>query len=187
MPPPIGVEIVPYSADWPESAQREIERLSDALGPVLYGVHHIGSTAVPGLAAKPIVDLMAVVADISLIHDASPILERVGYRGWGELGISGRRYFTRDTESGTRMAQLHCFLLGSPHVTRHLAFRDFLRANHAVATAYQSEKRRCSGLHPRDSHAYSDCKADWIIRVEEEALRWYRGPDPSISREVQRE
>jgi GrpB-like predicted nucleotidyltransferase (UPF0157 family) len=174
MPPPISVEIVPYSADWPERARREIEQLTDALGPVLYGVHHIGSTAVPGLAAKPIFDLMPVVADISLIHDAAPILEGSGYRGWGELWISGRRYFTRDTQSGTRVAQLHCFPLGPPHVERHLAFRDYLRAHHAIASAYQSGKQRCSGLHPRDSHAYSDYKADWIIRVEAEALRWYR-------------
>ena len=177
MPPPIRVEIVPHSAAWPESAQREIEQLTQALGPVLYGVHHIGSTAIPGLAAKRILDLMPVAADISLIDDAVPTLERLGYCGWGELGISGRRYFTRDDEAGTRVVQLHCFPQGSPHVERHLAFRDYLRAHHAMASAYQSEKQRCSDLHPRDSHAYSDCKADWIIRVEAEALRWYRSTD----------
>jgi GrpB-like predicted nucleotidyltransferase (UPF0157 family) len=177
MPPPIRVEIVPYSEEWPECAQREIERLTDALGSVLYGVHHVGSTAVPGLAAKPIFDLMPVAADMSLIDDAVAIFERLGYHGWGELGISGRRYFTRDTESGTRKAQLHCFQMDSPHVERHLAFRDYLRAHPAICSSYQSEKLRCSLLHPRDSHAYSDCKADWIIRVEAEALHWYRNTD----------
>ncbi len=174
MPPPIRVEIVPYSAAWPEAAQREIEQLTLTLGPVLCGVHHIGSTAVPGLSAKPIFDLMPVSADISLVDDAVPTLERLGYRCWGELGILGRRYFTRDTEAGTRVAQLHCFSQGSPHVERHLAFRDYLRAHHAIASAYQSEKQRCSDLHSNDSHAYSDCKADWIVRIESEALRWYR-------------
>ena len=177
MPPPIRVDVVPYSAAWPESARRRIEQLTGQLDAVVYGVHHIGSTAVPGLAAKPIIDLMPVAADLSLIDDAVPVLERLGYRSWGELGISGRRYFTRDTGSGTRVAQLHCFAQGSPHIERHLAFRDYLRAHHAVASAYQIEKQRCSDLHPRDSHAYSDCKADWIARVEVEALRWYRSRD----------
>lgn len=134
----------------------------------------MGSTAVPGLAAKPIVDLMPVVTDISLIDDSETVFERLGFRAWGELGISGRRYFTRETASGTRVTQLHCFALGSPHIERHLAFRDYLRAHPPIAFAYQSEKRRCSDLHPRDSHAYSDCKADWIMRVESEALQWYR-------------
>jgi GrpB-like predicted nucleotidyltransferase (UPF0157 family) len=174
MPPPIRVEIVPYSAAWRESAQREIDQLTYALGPVLYAVHHIGSTAVPGLAAKPILDFMLVATEISLMDDALPILERLGYRGWGELGITGRRYFTRDTGVGTRVAQLHCFSQGSPHIERHLAFRDYLRAHHDIAFAYQSEKQRCSDLHPSDSHAYSDCKADWVIRLEAQALRWYR-------------
>jgi len=174
MPPPIRVEIVPYSADWPMTARREIEQLTDALGPVHAGVHHIGSTSIPDLAAKPILDLMLVAVDISRIDDAVPALERLGYLGWGELGIVGRRYFTRDTAAGKRMVQLHCFPHDSPHVERHLAFRDYLRAHHAIASAYQSEKLRCSSLHPRDSHAYSDCKAEWIIRVEAEALRWYR-------------
>jgi GrpB-like predicted nucleotidyltransferase (UPF0157 family) len=97
-----------------------------------------------------------------------------GYRGWGELGIPGRRYFTRDSESGTRVAQLHCFAQGSPHIERHLAFRDYLRAHPSIASAYASEKLRCAGLHSGDSHQYSDCKAYWIIRVETEALHWYR-------------
>jgi GrpB-like predicted nucleotidyltransferase (UPF0157 family) len=75
MPPPIIVELVPYSPFWPEAAQREIEQITHAIGTALYGVHHIGSTAIPGLAAKPIIDLMPVVADISLMADAVPALE----------------------------------------------------------------------------------------------------------------
>ena len=176
MPPPIRVEIVPYSEAWPELAEREMEGLVRALGPVLCaGVYAIGSTAVPGLAAKPILDLMPVVADVSLLDEVLPILEGLGYRGWGELGIAGRRYFTKDDEAGQRVAQLHCFAQGSPHLERHLAFRDYLRAHPAIASAYQSEKLRCAALHPLDSHAYSDCKADWVARVEAEALRWRAG------------
>ena len=174
MPPPIRVEMFPYSADWPVSARREMEALVEAVGAGVCEVHHIGSTAVPGLVAKPILDLMVVVAELSVIDGAAACFGRLGYCGWGELGIEGRRYFTKDDESGLRVAQLHCFREGSPDVERHVAFRDYLRAHEAVAAEYQGEKLRCAGLHASDSHAYGDCKADWIRRVEVEALLWYR-------------
>jgi GrpB-like predicted nucleotidyltransferase (UPF0157 family) len=177
MPPPIRVELFPYSAAWPEIAQREIEQLTHALGTVLSRVHHIGSTAIPGLAAKPIYDLMPVTADITLIDRVLPVFESLGYRSWGELGIAGRRYFTRDTGKGAREAQLHCFQVDSPHVERHLAFRDYLRSHPAIRSAYHHEKKRCASLHSNDSHAYSACKADWIIRAEAEALCWHRNSD----------
>ena len=151
-----------------------MESLRDAVGVEVCGVYHIGSTAVPGLVAKPILDLMVVVAELSVIGGAVACFGRLGYCGWGELGIEGRRYFTKDDESGLRVAQVHCFREGSPDVERHVAFRDYLRAHEAVAGEYEREKLRCAGLHASDSHAYGDCKAEWIRRVEAEAVRWYR-------------
>ena len=174
MPLPIPVRIVPPSPVWPELAQREIDRLAAALGPAISCVHHIGSTSVPGLAAKPILDLMPVTSDIRLIDGTLTVFGDLGYRCRGELGIPGRRYFTLEDGTGVRRAQLHCFQTGSPHIERHLAFRDYLRAHPAAAATYQAEKQRCAGLHPSDSHAYSDCKAGWITTAEAEALAWYR-------------
>ena len=78
MPPPIRVEMVPYSADWPVRARREMEVLVEAVGAGVCGVHHIGSTAVPGLAAKPIVDLMVAVAELSVIDGAVACFGRLG-------------------------------------------------------------------------------------------------------------
>lgn len=180
MPPPIRVEIVPYSSSWQELAQLEIQQLTHVVGPFLCDVHHIGSTAVPGLAAKSILDLMPVTSDIEFIDCAMPAFERLGYCSWGELGISGRRYFTRDSKTGNRVVQLHCFQQGSAHIERHLAFRDYLRAHPATRSAYEQEKRRCANRFPADSHAYSDCKADWIVRVENEALKCYRSTGSAI-------
>jgi GrpB-like predicted nucleotidyltransferase (UPF0157 family) len=175
MPPPIRVEIEPYSATWPELAHQEIELLSDAFGGRVGGIHHIGSTSICGLAAKPVIDLMAVAPDLDFLDGALPELDRLGFRGWGELGITGRRYFTKDTDEGKRVVQLHCFPQGSPHVERHLAFRDYLRTHPDIASDYETEKRRCAALFPENSHSYSDCKAEWIIGAEATALRWYRG------------
>ncbi len=174
MPPPIRVEIEPYSATWPELAHQEIELLSNAFGTRVGSIHHIGSTSIHGLAAKPVIDLMAVAHDLDLLDVALPELDRLSFRGWGELEITGRRYFTKDTDTGKRMVQLHCFAQGSPHVERHLAFRDYLRAHPDIASDYETEKRRCAALFPDNSHSYSDCKAEWIIDAEAAAVRWYR-------------
>jgi GrpB-like predicted nucleotidyltransferase (UPF0157 family) len=177
MPQPIRVEIVPYTAAWPEAAGQEMERITCTLFAETVEVHHIGSTSVPGLAAKPVIDLMAIVDDVTEIDRYRPMWENLNYEAWGELGIARRRYFTRNDEGGKRIAQLHCFGRGSSHVERHLAFRDYLRSHPEVARAYESEKRRCASLYPDDSHRYSDCKADWIVETESKALAWYRSRD----------
>ena len=162
MPAPIKVELVPHSAAWEELARGESLRLSEALSNVVV-VHHIGSTAVPGIHAKPIIDLMPVVKSLSELDQQESVLAELGYQCWGEYGISGRRYCTFDDPStGRRRFQLHCFQSGSGEIERHLAFRDYLRANQAKAMEYDEEKRRCRKLHSENSHAYSAAKADWI-------------------------
>lgn len=163
MPPPIKVELMPYSEDWPAMAQKEAIRLLESLAGNLIEVHHIGSTAIPGIHAKPIIDLMPVVRTIWKLDEQQSALQGLGYGFWGEYGIPGRRYCTLDDPAtGRRKFQLHCFDQGNKEIARHLAFRDYLRANSLMATEYDAEKRRCRDIHPDDSHAYSDAKADWI-------------------------
>jgi GrpB-like predicted nucleotidyltransferase (UPF0157 family) len=99
-------------------------------------------------------------------------VEALGYGWHGELGISGRRYCNLD-KAGIRIAQLHFFAADSPAVQRHVASRDYLRANPTVAAAYEREKRRAQALHPSDSHAYTDEKSTWIENIEAAALSWF--------------
>jgi GrpB-like predicted nucleotidyltransferase (UPF0157 family) len=139
----------------------------------LLAVHHIGSTSIPGLAAKPIIDLMPVVSSLAALDERRSMVERLGYRWHGELGIPGRRYCTLSDENGLRLVQLHFFQENSAHVKRHLAFRDFLRAHPGKARAYEAEKRRAQKLHPDNSHAYNDQKSSWVHATEAEALEWY--------------
>lgn len=164
MPKP--VELVSYSAEWPVLAERELGRLMHALnGPVVAG-HHIGSTAVPGLSAKPVVDLLLVVRSVAELDDREAAVRHLGYRCRGENGIAGRRYYTLDdTLTGRRQFQVHCFGAGSGEVERHLAFRDYLRTHPETARGYEAEKRRCRELHPEDTNAYCDAKAGWIAGV----------------------
>ena len=142
------------------------------IGPIIVTVHHIGSTAVPGLAAKPIMDLMPVVTDLDGLDREHERIESLGYCWHGEFGIPGRRYCTLSDENGLRLVQLHFFQEESPQIERHLAFRDYLRAHPETAAAYEKEKRRARDLHPNDSHAYTDQKAMWVQNVEAKALQW---------------
>jgi GrpB-like predicted nucleotidyltransferase (UPF0157 family) len=176
MPDPIPVELQPHDSAWAEQAAREATRITHALGDeIIVAVHHVGSTAIPGIRAKPILDLIPVAASLQTLDAARPHLEAIGYVWWGEYGLPGRRYCTLvDRESGRRRIQLHCYERGSSAIDRHLAFRDYLRAHLTVARAYDVEKARCRDLHPGDSHAYTDCKDAWIRRVEQAALRSYR-------------
>src|SRR6266550_7421412 len=171
MPPPIRVILFPYNPEWPRKAATHAERLH-VLG-CLVIVHHIGSTSVPGLAAKPIIDLMPLVTDLAALDRERPRVEALGYDWHGEFGISGRRYCTLCDEAGARIAQLHFFSADSPQVQRHIAFRDYLRAHPDVAKAYEKEKRRARDLHPDNSHAYTDEKAAWIRDTEAKALIWF--------------
>lgn len=169
---PFPVVLTPYDPEWPRAAVNYAEGLR-ALGSTLVAVHHIGSTSVPGLAAKPIIDLIPVVVDLAELDRRRPDIETLGYTWHGELGIAGRRYCTLGNEAGVRLAQLHFFRADSPHVERHLAFRDYLRAHPVSAAEYENEKRRARDLHPDDSHAYADEKAAWIRNMEVLALEWY--------------
>jgi GrpB-like predicted nucleotidyltransferase (UPF0157 family) len=172
MPPPIPVFLAPYNPAWPNLAAGHAERLR-VLGSILVTVHHIGSTSVPGLTAKPIIDLMPLVTDLAGLDRERRCVEALGYDWHGELGISGRRYCTLSDETGVRIVQLHFFDADSPQVARHIAFRDYLRTHPDMAGAYAREKRRARDLHPDDSHAYSDGKAAWIHEVEAKALVWF--------------
>jgi GrpB-like predicted nucleotidyltransferase (UPF0157 family) len=171
MPDPFPVHFTDYDRDWPQQAQERIARLR-VLEPTLVVTHHIGSTAVPGLIAKPIIDLMPLVTDLESLDRERAAVEALGYRWHGEYGIPGRRYCTRDV--GTRrMAQLHFFVMGSRDAHRHLAFRDYLRTHPGAASAYAAVKRRARDQHPGDSHAYAAAKAPWIDQTEALALAWY--------------
>ena len=155
---------------WPAAFAAEAARLTPALGPRV-ALHHIGSTAVPGLEAKPIIDILAVAPALSDFDAAAPAMADLGYEAMGPLGIEGRRYFRRIT-NGVRTHHLHGFEEGSPHVARHLAFRDHLRAHPEEAAAYAALKRDLAARHPDDRPAYCEGKADLVDAMETRALLW---------------
>ncbi len=138
-------------------------------------VHHIGSTAVPGLRAKPVVDMLAEVADLACLDGQNDRLEALGYEVMGEFGMSGRRYFRKNNPEGGRTHQLHVFEAGSPQVRRHLDFRDFLRAHPEHALAYAHLKSELAERFPWDISAYTDGKDLFIRDMDARASAWRAG------------
>lgn len=156
---------------WPAQAQVEAELWRSAGMQGLIAIHHIGSTSVPGLPAKPIIDLLPVFGRLEACEDARQHIEQLGYEWMGAFGLPGRRYVRRnDPETGKRLVQAHCYAAGSTEIARHLAFRDALRQNAALRAAYSSVKARCAALHPGDHRAYGACKSGWIDKTERTAL-----------------
>jgi GrpB-like predicted nucleotidyltransferase (UPF0157 family) len=170
---PVPVDLLDHDPAWFGQAEAEAERIRATIGTVMTGIHHIGSTAIPGIRAKPILDLLPVVISHTEFDSFRPALEALGYMWWGEYGLPGRRYCSlNDPKTGARKVHLHCYERDNPEIARHVVFRDYLIAHPAIARAYEAEKIRCRESHPLDSHAYSDCKNAWIRKTELEALAW---------------
>lgn len=168
----IPVHIVDHDPQWAVRAGG-YARLIAGLGDVVLSVHHVGSTAVPGLVAKPVIDMMVVVRDIAELDRRKGEVEALGLGWHGEFGVDGRRFCTLDSAEGLRVANVHFYGEDSEHPRRHIAFRDYLAAFPEVAAAYAAEKRRAAEIQPGDSVAYSAEKNAWIRKVELDALEWY--------------
>jgi len=147
--------------------------MRDALADVLLEVHHIGSTAIPGIVAKPVVDLIPVVRDLPRLDAARRKIETLGYAWWGEYGIAERRFCTLD-DGGQRLVNAHFYAGGNPEIERHVAFRDYLRAHPEVAREYEALKVRLAAQSGNDVNTYADEKTPWIRSVESAAIYFYR-------------
>ena len=164
--------LVASNPTWPVAADRALTAVRAALGDGLVGAHHIGSTAIPGVPAKPILDLLIEVRDRESLERTGATLTALGYEGMGEFGIAGRRYFRHHDAAGVRTHHLHAYVAGDPHVARHLAFRDYLRAHPDVAAAYGELKRALEQAWPDLGPGYVQGKAPFIHSHERAALDW---------------
>ncbi len=166
------VEVVPPCSDWRAQFEAEADRIHAALADCCIMVHHIGSTSIPNIYAKPIIDIVLEVADVADLDCRAPALAGIGYEAKGELGIPGRRYFRKNSAAGVRTHQIHAFQNGSDGAKRHLAFRDYMIAHPSIAQSYSDLKRSLATQFPHDIEAYMDAKDPFIKEHETKALAW---------------
>ena len=161
-----------HNATWAREFLSEAERIRPAFGALLIKLHHIGSTAVPGIRAKPIIDILAVVSDVCALDTRTVSFEALDYEVMGEFGLAGRRYFRRNDSGGIRTHQVHAFAPeSSGEIERHLNFRDYLREHARTAHAYSDLKQVLLGQCHDDMRCYSDGKTAFIREVEQLAAR----------------
>ncbi|QHC32656.1 GrpB family protein [Streptomyces sp. HF10] len=161
--------ITAYDPVWPEAFAVEAARIA-AVCPVGTAVEHIGSTAVPGLAAKPVLDVLVGVAALEPEGAAcvrALVANGYRYKPDFEAAMPDRRYLTRSTADGVRIANVHLVRRGDPMWRQTLAFRDALRQDPALRAGYEAAKRAALAAAPEDVHRYNDAKAPFIARALE--------------------
>ncbi len=162
------VIVVPYDEAWPSLFLEERARIERALGSWAESIEHVGSTAVPGLAAKPIIDIMVGVRRLKNADRCSRPLERLSYECRGEAGIRGRLFFRK---GDPRTHHLHVAEVGSEFWERHLAFRDYLRTHPDTAREYARLKYGLADCFREDRVAYTEAKTGFVTEVVRRAMR----------------
>lgn len=167
------VTVVEYRPQWPGMFEEEkLELLRAFSGEVSAQVEHIGSTAVKGLAAKPIIDIMIGLPDFSVADQFVTRIEALGYEYIKkyEVEMPFRRFFVKNLQ-GIRTHQIHMVEIGGEFWARHLLFRDYLRQNPEAAQRYSALKKQLAEREWEDVNEYADAKTEFIRSVENKAKK----------------
>ena len=152
------IEVLEYNPEWPAQYELAAQQIQQALGDNCVTIHHVGSTAVPGLAAKPILDIVPVVKDILAVNTEN--LEALGYVARGEMGMPFRRFFNKGEPQRTQ--HLHVWEQGNPEIEKHLLFRNYLIAHPALAKQYADIKYNLAKQFKTERFNYTSSKDGFI-------------------------
>jgi len=165
-----AVELAPYDSSWPRLFAEEAERLQAVLTPWLAGpIEHVGSTAIPGLAAKPTIDIMAGVETLDASRPAIAAVTEVGYC-YAPYQAEIEHWFCKPSPA-MRTHHLHLIPIDSPQWIQPLAFRNYVRAHRDVAHEYETLKRKLAQAHRVDREAYTQGKRRFIERITAIAIQ----------------
>ena len=164
------VRLLPYDPDWPMYFQAEKDMLRNALGASVLEIRHIGSTAIPGMPAKPIIDILAAVKNLADVSDFIDPLIRLGYQDKGDGSVAGRRFFVKGTEAA-RTHHLNFYEMNSPGWTTHIIFCEYLKSHVKVARQYAELKEKLARMFPTDRASYTDGKEGFVAAVAEKSAR----------------
>ena len=168
------ITVVDYNPLWPKKYEEEALLIKDILADNCVAIYHIGSTSVEGLAAKPIIDIMAAVQNLEKVDDAAEAFSKIGYEYLGEFGIAGRRYLRKGGDERTH--QIHIFQTEDwNNIGRHLAFRDYMRTHKKERDEYAKIKKVLAQKFPYDIDGYCDGKEEFVRKIEKLALSQFDG------------
>ena len=156
------IVVIPYDERWAQDFEAIASEIRDALGELALAIEHVGSTAVPGLSAKPIIDIDVVIRDYTTFNAVILALKEIGYHHEGDLGIAGREAFGYEGKEHLRRHHLYVCPQDSPELKRHIAFRDYLRAHPDAAREYGRVKVEGAALYPHDIERYIEHKSRFI-------------------------
>ncbi len=165
------IEVVPYNPRWPILFEEEADRIASIFGHEVVAIQHIGSTAIPNISAKSIIDVLVEVHNIERIDDFNETLHQLGYLPKGEFGIAGRRFIIRGDEIN-RTHHIHIFQTGHPDIGRHLNFRDYMIAHTEEARDYSRLKEELARKCATDIESYMTGKDEFIKEIDRKTKAW---------------
>ncbi|WP_411333350.1 GrpB family protein [Metabacillus indicus] len=160
------VFLVPWTNEWKKEFEIEKQRIQELIGPYIHRVHHIGSTAIEGLSAKPIIDIAVEIHDFSDGEKCAPALKKIGYAYRGTNVLPERHYFNKGEP---RTHQIHMYETHNRYLAEQLRFRDYLRENEQKRKEYEQLKLALANSNSNDKHKYADEKTEFVKAILEKA------------------
>ena len=169
------MDVVEYDKNWGTLFEIEKKLLADVFKNNIIKIEHFGSTSIPGLSAKPIIDIMVFVHDINEVEQHNDEMKRLGYTAKGENGMTGRRYFVKHkADTVNHSHHVHIYQEnGNPFIDEAFLFRDYLRVNKGAREKYDTVKKELSKQFYYEPLAYTDGKHDCVMEILEEAKRYF--------------
>ena len=153
------INVKPHNKKWKEKFKHEKNNLEKIFYDILVEIYHIGSTAIPNIKAKPVIDIMVVVEDINKVDNYNDKMKTLGYEPKGEFGINNRCFFQKGGNNRTH--HVHIFQQGDKEIKRHINFRDYMKAHPEEAHKYS-----------QDINKYNKGKNDFIAEIDSKAVEW---------------
>lgn len=167
------IKLVAYSHKWTAEFEQEVTRIKNILSSNLMKAYHIGSTAISGIQAKPVIDILLEVLSLHELDKHTIKLEELGYEAKGDYGIEGRRFFQKGCH--VRTHHIHAFETGNPEINRHTLFVAFMNAHPSRVTAYEKLKIELACQYKEEPDQYTQGKSAFIKSIDSDAIEWKFG------------